>query len=104
MGARSGLPLANSGIGGPMRAIRFHCAHRPTAHWLLGAFAALMSLTACRPGTPVVDLAPKPVQADGTISGIARGPEGTSPVDGRAVAVINTVTGERQSTTTSNTG
>ena len=87
-----------------MREIRCHCARRPTAHWLLGAFAALMSLTACRPGTPVVDLAPKPAEADGTISGIARGPEGTSPIDGRAVSVINTVTGERQSTTTNNTG
>jgi hypothetical protein len=87
-----------------MREIRCHCAHRTTALWFFSALAALLSLSACRPGTPVIDLGPKPVQADGTISGIARGPEGTSPIDGRTVEVINTVTGERQSTTTNNAG
>jgi hypothetical protein len=87
-----------------MREIRCHCAHRATAFWLVGALATLLSLTACRPGTPVIDLGPKPVNADGTISGTVRGPEGTSPIDGRTVEVINTVTGERQRTTTNNAG
>ena len=41
---------------------------------------------------------------DGTISGIVRGPEGTSPVEGRNVEVINVDTGERQRTLTNNAG
>ena len=41
-----------------------------------------MTLAACHPG-PVVDLGPKPLQADGTISGTVRGPEGTSAIEGR---------------------
>lgn len=63
----------------------------------------LAALAACH-GGPLVDLGPKPLQADGTISGMVRGPEGTSSVDGRSVEVINVDTGERQRTTTSNTG
>jgi hypothetical protein len=49
-------------------------------------------------------MAPRPAQADGTISGTVRGPEGTSPVDGRLVEVRNVVTGERQRTSTNNAG
>jgi hypothetical protein len=41
---------------------------------------------------------------DGTISGNVRGPEGTAPIVGREVEVINIDTGERQRSTTSNTG
>lgn len=67
-------------------------------------FAALVSLTACRRGVPVIDMAPKPIEADGTISGTVRGPEGTSPIDGRAVAVVNVETGERQRATTNIAG
>ena len=87
-----------------MREIRCHCAHRAGALCIVGALVSLLSLTACRPGTPVLDLGAKPVQADGTISGIARGPEGTSAIDGRNVEVVNIVTGERQRTTTNNAG
>jgi hypothetical protein len=86
-----------------MREIRCHCAHRGTVVWLFSA-SLLLSLAACRPGTPVVDLGPKPPTADGTISGTVRGPEGTSAIDGRTVEVINTVTGERQRGTTNNAG
>jgi hypothetical protein len=52
----------------------------------------------------VIDTSPPPAQTDGTISGTVRGPEGTSPVEGRAVEVVNVETGERQKTTTSNSG
>lgn len=53
---------------------------------------------------PIVDTAPKPVEAEGTISGTVRGPEGTSPVDGRTVEVVNLATNVRQRTTTNSAG
>jgi hypothetical protein len=64
----------------------------------------LGSLAACRPGTPIIDPTPGPTQADGTISGTVRGPEGTSAIEGRMVEVINIDTGQRQRTTTNNAG
>ena len=67
---------------------------------LLGA----LTLAACRPGVPVIDTAPRPVEAIGTISGTVRGPEGTSPIEGRVVEAINVETGERSRETTSSTG
>lgn len=71
--------------------------------FLLGA-AVLMSIGACRRGVPVLDTSPRPTEADGTISGVVRGPAGTSPVEGRDVAAINIDTGERHRAVTSNTG
>jgi len=59
---------------------------------------------ACRQDRPVIDTTPGPSQADGTISGTVRGPEGTSPIDGRIVSVVNVDSGERQQTTTNNAG
>jgi hypothetical protein len=53
---------------------------------------------------PIVDPGEKPPTADGTISGNVRGPEGTSPVEGRVVEAVNVASGERQRVTTSNTG
>lgn len=44
------------------------------------------------------------MQADGTISGTVRGPDGTSPLDGRLVEVMNVDTGEKQQVTTNNAG
>ena len=71
--------------------------------FLVGA-AALLSITACRSGMPVFDPSERPAQTDGTISGVVRGPEGTSPIDAREVAVINVDTGERQRATTNAAG
>lgn len=71
---------------------------------ILAAFTLLLSLAACRQGVPVIDTAPRPVRADGTISGTVRGPQGTSPIEGRTIEVINVETGERQRLVTSNTG
>jgi len=65
--------------------------------------AGVFGIAACH-GGPVIDLSTKPAEADGTISGIVRGPEGTTPVEGRAVEVVNVETGERQRATTNNTG
>jgi hypothetical protein len=86
-----------------VKAFRFHCTHA-YAGWLVAVVVTLSSLAAACHGGPVLDLGPKPEQADGTISGIIRGPEGTSAVEGRSVAVINVDTGEMQRTTTNNTG
>jgi Carboxypeptidase regulatory-like domain len=86
-----------------VRAIEFHFAHRTGALWLFISLATVVALAACHPG-PVVDLGPKPAQADGTISGIVRGPEGTSAIEGRDVEVVNIDTGERQHTATNNAG
>ena len=87
-----------------MRANRCHCAHRVVALWAIVSAAALVTLGGCRLGVPVIDRGPKPLQADGTISGTVRGPEGTSRVEGRMVEVVNVETGERQRATTSNVG
>lgn len=85
-----------------MRGIRFHCTHVYAAP-LVGMVMTMGALAGCH-GGPVVDLGPKPLQADGTISGTVRGPEGTSAIDGRGVEVINVDTGERQRATTNNAG
>lgn len=86
-----------------VRKIWFHCAHHSHFGWLVALTVTLLSLAACH-GGPVLDLSPKPLEADGTISGTVRGPEGTSPIEGRSVEVINVDTGERQRATTSNSG
>jgi hypothetical protein len=86
-----------------VRAIRFHCAHHGNTIWLSAAIATLLTLAACH-GGPVIDLGPKPLEADGTISGTVRGPEGTSAIDGRTVEVVNVATGERQRATTNSAG
>jgi hypothetical protein len=88
---------------GYVREVQFHCARPLKAFWSLVFILALFSTGACH-GGPVVDLSTKPVQADGTISGTVRGPEGTTAVEGRSVEVINVETGERQRATTNNAG
>ena len=68
------------------------------------ALLLVLAVTACRPGTPVIDTSPPPPQVDGTISGTVRGPAGTSAISGRQVTVVNVKTGERLSAVTSDTG
>jgi hypothetical protein len=53
---------------------------------------------------PVVDVGPKPPAARGTITGTVRGPEGTSPLSGRTVEVINSTSGERRTVQTGANG
>jgi hypothetical protein len=86
-----------------MRANASHRAHAAAFRAALTA-GLLLAVAACRPGTPVIDTAPKPMQADGTISGTVRGPEGTTPIDGRPVEVVNVDTGVRQRILTSSAG
>jgi hypothetical protein len=70
---------------------------------MLGMLALLLS-GACRRGVPAVDLGPKPPDAQGTITGIVRGPEGTSPLAGRTVEIVNDGTGERRTVQTGDNG
>ena len=86
-----------------MREVHFHGArHAKAICWSVVALT-LFTLAACH-GGPVVDLSTKPAEADGTISGSVRGPEGTSPISGRTVEAVNVDTGERQRASTSVTG
>lgn len=75
-----------------------------TGLWLSLGILALLVSGACRRGVPAVDLGPKPPAAQGTITGIVRGPEGTSPLSGRTVYVIDNRTGERRSVQTAANG
>ena len=88
-----------------MRALFSRCN---SANMRLICFAAgvavLLSIAACRRGVPVIDPSPGPAQADGTISGTVRGPEGTSAIEGRDVTIVNVATGAREQAKTSNTG
>lgn len=72
--------------------------------WLTAAVLSLLALTGCRRGVPVIDTAPRPDVAQGTISGTVRGPEGTSSIEGRIVEVVNLDTNERQRATTNGAG
>jgi hypothetical protein len=72
--------------------------------WLSLGILVLMLSSGCRRGVPVVDLGPKPPAPRGTITGIVRGPEGSSAVVGRTVEVVNEATGERRSVQTGANG
>jgi hypothetical protein len=74
-----------------------------SAAWSIVGLFTVLAVGACHP-TPVIDTGTRPPTMDGTISGTVRGPEGTTPIEGREVAVVNVDTGERQRATTSNTG
>jgi hypothetical protein len=88
-----------------MRANSCHyCPGWVTGLWLSLGILVLLLSGACKPGVPVVDAGSKPPDARGTLTGTVRGPEGTSPVAGRTVEIVNTVTGEKHSTKTSETG
>lgn len=76
----------------------------PAVLWAIPLLGALLIAGACRRGVPIIDTAPQPARADGTISGTVRGPQGTSPIDGRTVEVIHIGTGERHRTVTNNAG
>jgi Carboxypeptidase regulatory-like domain len=86
-----------------VREFRFHWARYVNRVRLGTVAVALCGIAACH-GGPVIDLSPKPLEADGTISGTVRGPESTSAIEGRSVEVVNVETGERQHATTNNAG
>ena len=76
-----------------------------TALWLAAGLVALIVATGCRRGVPVVDTAPKPAEARGTIAGVVRGPGGaTAGIPDRMVTAINIGTGERHQARTTSAG
>jgi len=81
-----------------------YCPAWVTGLWLSLGIAILLMSAACKPGVPVVDVGPKPPAARGTLTGTVRGPEGAAPLGGRTVEIFNTATGEKHTTTTSDTG
>lgn len=87
-----------------MRESGCHSLVRVWSVCLLVAVLAAIGGAACRRGVPIIDTAPKPMQADGTLSGTVRGPQGTSAIEGRAVEVVNVETNARQRTTTNSAG
>ena len=103
MAVPGGLPLAQLPYVGSHLTFGYRTTLTVPVGVILGLFA-LLSISACRQGVPVIDTSPAPAEANGTISGTVRGPEGTSAIDGRVVEVINVETGERQRATTNNAG
>ena len=75
-----------------------------TAVWLCAGLVALVAASACRRGVPVVDTAPKPLVARGTIAGIVHGPGNTSGIPDRTVTATNIETGERHQARTTSAG
>jgi hypothetical protein len=70
----------------------FHWRVAPTA-WLIAILVALVAVTACRRGSPILDPSPRNPSAEATISGSVRGPQGTEPIAGRVVHAVNVETG-----------
>lgn len=77
---------------------------RRLALLIVALLVATVAATACRRGSAILDPTPKTPNADGTISGTVRGPEGTAPVAGRPVRVVNLDTGTLFRGTTNETG
>jgi hypothetical protein len=78
--------------------------HWVTGLWLSAGLLALLLVGGCGRGVSVVEGAARRPDARGTISGVIRGPQGTSPVIGRDVQVVNTETGARHSARTGEHG
>lgn len=71
---------------------------------LLCLLTAAVAVGGCRQAAPVIDNAPKPANALGTVSGKVKGPEGTSGVPARTVTLIDLESGRRRTMLTSETG
>src|SRR3954463_12266071 len=80
-----------------------YCPPWVTAVWLCAGILALLYVSGCRRGVPVVDLGPKPPLARGTITGLVHGP-GDAGLEGRVVDVVNVSTGEKHTATTASNG
>jgi hypothetical protein len=74
------------------------------AVFLTLGLVGLLTSGACRRDAPAVHIAPQSAGEDGTIRGTVRGPENTTPIDGRIVEVTNVETRERLRVTTNSSG
>jgi hypothetical protein len=79
--------------------------YRFRPRWSGLALAGLLTIVAvgCGPGTREIDSRPVAFDAS-TITGTVRGSEGHSPVDGRAIEVVNIESGERLLANTDTSG
>ena len=68
------------------------------------ALMAICWAGACRTGAPVMDAGEKPSSVDGTVAGIVSGPDGTSPIVGRTITLIEVSTAQRLTTKTAANG
>jgi hypothetical protein len=75
-----------------------------TALWFGLGLVALVMATGCRRGVPVVDTAPRPAVARGTIAGTVHGAGATSGIADRVVTATNIETGERHQARTTQAG
>lgn len=101
----AGVPLAQSVVVSIAR----HTSNRYFPAWMTGiclltGIVVLALAAGCRRGVPVIDTAPKPAIARGTITGMVRGPEGTAAIANRTVDVVNVDTQERHSVATASDG
>jgi len=100
-----GAPLAKCGrVSGHRAADCHYCPRWVAAVWLVAGLTALLYSSACRRGVPAVDLGPKPPSPRGTITGIVRGPEAMSGMEGRTVEVIDVATGTKRTAVTASNG
>ena len=72
--------------------------------WLTVGVLVIAASAGCHQRVPPASTPIGTSGAQGTISGTIRGPEGTTPVDGRIVDVINLTTNHRRRVTTDETG
>jgi hypothetical protein len=73
--------------------------------WLTVGVLTIAAATGCHQRVPPESSpAEAASRSQGTISGTIRGPEGTTPVDGRIVDVVNLTTNHRQRVTTNQAG
>ena len=72
--------------------------------WLTIAMFVMLALAGCRHGAAASDVRPARTDANATIAGTVRGPEGTTNVDGRVVEVVNVDTFERHRARTDQSG
>lgn len=64
---------------------------------------ALLLSAGCHPG-PVIDTGPEPPGVGGTIAGMVRASDGTTPLSARRVTAINSATGARFDVSTATNG
>jgi hypothetical protein len=80
-----------------------YCPRWLTALWLLVGLLALVLAGACRATGAAAAETPAP-SPRATITGTVRGTEGSSPVAGRTLAIIDVATGQRTVVRTSSSG
>lgn len=72
--------------------------------WLTVGVLTLFAAAGCGQRLPPVDAIPAAAPVQGIVSGTIRGPEGTTPINGRVLEVINVDTNQRRRVRTNHAG